>query len=227
MSAKLGIVTIGQSPRDDVVPQMARLMGLGQEEILQAGALDGLSQPEIKACAPGPGDFHLATRLNDGSEVIVAEGKILPRMELAVKALSQKGVGIILLLCNGDFPDFAADCLVIRPQRLVNQTIAGLLDEKSRLGVMVPVPEQCGWVRESLAGVTTDIVTAVASPYAGEAELAAACAELQEAGCDLAVLYCMGFSREMGGKVRGLVSMPVLVSNTLVARVIGELAGGA
>ena len=227
MTAKLGIVTIGQAPRDDVVPQMARLMGLGQGDILQAGALDGLGPAGINEYAPGPGDFHLATRLNDGSEVIVAEEKILPRVELAVKSLSQKGVGLILLLCNGEFPDFAADGLVIQPQRLVNQTIAGLLDRRSRLGVMVPVPEQCGWVRRSLAGITNDIVTVVASPYAAGTELAEACGKIEEAGCDLAVLYCMGFSRDIGEKVRGLVSMPVLVSGTLVARVIGELAGSA
>ena len=227
MSAKLGIVTIGQSPRDDVVPQMARLMGLLPEEISQAGALDGLSPDEVVDYAPGPGDFHLATRLNDGSEVIVAEEKILQRMEMAVRSLSQKGAGLILLLCNGEFPDFPADGLVIQPQRLVNSTLDGLLDGKSRLGVIVPVPEQCEWVRQGLKHITPHIETAVASPYAGEAELGKACARMEAAGCDLAVLYCMGFSQALGDKVRARVSMPVLVSSSLIARVIGELAGGA
>lgn len=225
--ARIGIITIGQSPRVDVVPELAPLMGLEETDILEMGALDGLSPQEVEAYKPGPDDFHLATRMQDGSEVIVAKEKILPRMARAVKKMSGRGVSLILLLCNGTFPRFETDCLIIEPNKLVNQVLAGLIDPSHRLGVMLPVAEQCDWARESFASITPQITTAVASPYSDQAELDKACAKLESAGCDLVVLYCMGFNPRLGAKVRNRVSMPVLVSSTLTARVIGELAGGA
>jgi protein AroM len=42
MNKKIGIITIGQSPRTDVVPEMSALFGEGVE-VLECGALDGLS----------------------------------------------------------------------------------------------------------------------------------------------------------------------------------------
>src|SRR2546426_2515839 len=39
MTRTVGMVTIGQSPRVDVVPEMAKLMG--SAEIIERGALDG------------------------------------------------------------------------------------------------------------------------------------------------------------------------------------------
>ena len=41
----IGALTIGQSPRTDVIPEIQEF--LGGAEILQAGALDGLSRAEI------------------------------------------------------------------------------------------------------------------------------------------------------------------------------------
>ena len=42
MKRKLGVITIGQSPRDDVIPEMVEFIGK-DIEVLQAGALDGLT----------------------------------------------------------------------------------------------------------------------------------------------------------------------------------------
>ena len=47
----IGLVTIGQSPRSDVVPDMAAILGPAVE-IREAGALDGLARSEIDALAP-------------------------------------------------------------------------------------------------------------------------------------------------------------------------------
>ncbi|NCB17973.1 MAG: hypothetical protein EOM65_17595 [Synergistales bacterium] len=56
----IGTVTIGQSPRTDVIPDIASILG-PDVEIREAGALDGLSRDEIAAFCPGkrrlcPGD---------------------------------------------------------------------------------------------------------------------------------------------------------------------------
>ena len=62
---KVGAITIGQSPRTDVVQELFPLMG-EQVELIQAGALDGLTREDIQAFAPGPEDYTLISRLRDG-----------------------------------------------------------------------------------------------------------------------------------------------------------------
>ena len=58
----------------------------------------------------------------------------------------------------------------------------------------------------------------------GAESLEKACEQFRDAGCDLIVLYCIGFNQKLGGRVRTLCNRPVLVSSTMVARFIGELA---
>ena len=51
LKMKVGAITIGQSPRADVVQELLPLMG-EQVELIQAGALDGLTREDIQAFAP-------------------------------------------------------------------------------------------------------------------------------------------------------------------------------
>ena len=74
--AAIGLVTIGQSPRSDVVPDMATILGPGVE-IREAGALDGLARSEIDALAPTGDDEILVTRLRDGSSVFLGKPKFV------------------------------------------------------------------------------------------------------------------------------------------------------
>ena len=53
MQQKIGMITVGQSPRDDIVPAMSRILGPGIE-ILQKGALDG-GGGQGEDSFPGPG----------------------------------------------------------------------------------------------------------------------------------------------------------------------------
>ena len=68
---KVGLITVGQSPRSDVVPDMAAILG-GDVEILEAGALDGLSREQIARLAPEGDDEIIVTRLADGAPVSAA-----------------------------------------------------------------------------------------------------------------------------------------------------------
>ena len=76
---KLGLITIGQSPRTDVTPDLAPIFG-PDIQLCQAGALDGMTAQEIAAFAPEEGDYVLISRLRDGSSAVFAEKHILPRL---------------------------------------------------------------------------------------------------------------------------------------------------
>ena len=48
---KIGAITVGQSPRVDLIPEIQPILG-DSVEIIQAGALDGLSKEEISKFGP-------------------------------------------------------------------------------------------------------------------------------------------------------------------------------
>ena len=66
---KIGAITIGQSPRVDLMPDMEKIF-MDSIEVIQMGGLDGLTKEEIETFTPqGPDDHVLVSRLRDGSSV--------------------------------------------------------------------------------------------------------------------------------------------------------------
>ena len=220
--AAIGLVTIGQSPRVDVVPDMAAILGPGVE-IREAGALDGLARGEIDALAPTGDDEILVTRLRDGTSVFLGKPKIVPLVEARIAALEGDGATLTALLCTGAFPRLRASRPLIQPQPL----LLGLLRATSwpgRLGVLTPsvrhVPQtQARWRRDGF-----DAVVAPLSPYE-EADAAAvqrAARAMTNGGAGLIVMDCMGFRRKTRDELRALTGVPVLLANLLLARVLAE-----
>ncbi|NIN92809.1 hypothetical protein GTO36_07485, partial [bacterium] len=71
-SVKVGLLTIGQSPREDVVPEMNPFF-LPQIKILEKGLLDDLSPEEIRRLKPKKGETPLITRLRKGGSVQLSQ----------------------------------------------------------------------------------------------------------------------------------------------------------
>jgi protein AroM len=222
MNKKVGIITIGQSPRTDVVPEMAAFFGEGVE-VLERGALDGLTLEQVREYAPEAGMIHLCTCMRDGSEVVVAKEKLLPRIQEAIDDLNREEVALILLLCVGEFPQFRSTCLVVEPQKIVDHCVEGLIGTSHRLGIVIPIAEQEDWVLETFSKMAASITVTVASPYAGQNDLLTAAETLKKAACDLIVMYCMGFNRQSTRPIREITAKPVIVSSAIVARTVAEL----
>jgi len=81
-------LTIGQSPRPDVVPEILGMLGdaAADVETVEAGALDGLSRQEVRAGAPRDGEMPLVSRLRSGevSEPVKLELNTGPGMDAAL-----------------------------------------------------------------------------------------------------------------------------------------------
>ena len=79
MNKKIGAITIGQSPRNDLIPEIESY--LGGAEILQMGSLDGLDKSEIQKLAPDTDDTVLVSKLRDNSWAVMGERKIIPLLQ--------------------------------------------------------------------------------------------------------------------------------------------------
>jgi protein AroM len=159
----VGLITIGQSPRDDVVGEMRSILGT-KIKVAQRGALDGLGSVEIAKLKPGKNDFPLITRLRDGSSVVVGEKAILPLLQKRVGELEKSGVTAIGLLCTDEFVELKSGGLLLRPYYILMHAVAAVV-ESGTLGVFVPLPEQRRDARAKWERTGLNVVIEALNPY--------------------------------------------------------------
>ena len=222
---RLGLITVGQAPRSDVVPDMAEILG-ADIDIVEGGALDGLTREQIARLAPEGDDEILVTRMADAASVFVGKSKMIPLVEARIAALESKGVALNVLLCTGEFPKLAAKRPLLEPQQL----LLGLLRAMTfpgRLGVLTPSERHVSQTAERWRRSGFDAVVAPLSPYEEDdaAAVKRASDTLRAGGAGLVVMDCIGFRRKTRDEVAHLVGAPALVANLLVARVAAELLG--
>lgn len=218
---KIGLITLGQSPRDDILPDMRMILG-DEFEILEAGALDDYTFEDVERLPVGEGDQILVTRMRDGREVRVTKNFIVPLIQRRISELEDE-VEIILLLCTGRFPDFKSRALIVTPSEIVRGAVNAAI-RRGRLGVVYPAREQTAhaqreWGREGL-----EVYADAASPYGPEEEIIALADRLAGENLDLILLNCMGFGHRTKLLIRERTGRPVIQANTLVARVLREIA---
>ena len=219
---KIGVVTIGQSPRDDIIPEIREILGSGVE-IIEVGALDGLSLEEVKDFYPEPTDFTLVTRMKDGTEVKVAEKYIIPRLNNCISGLEAKDAEILMLLCTGEFQGIKSKRILLRPDRLLGNIGKGIL-EKGRLGVIVPSLDQISDVKKKWERNNLYVVADAVSPYTGtKKEIIDIAHKVKNFNPELIVLDCIGFNRETREIFREVTKKPVLLPRTILARIAREI----
>lgn len=221
---KIGAITIGQAPREDVTCDVLPLLGEGVT-LLQAGGLDGLSAEEIAQFKPEPGDYVLISKLLDGTSVVFAERYILPRLQSCIERLEGQGAQLILFFCTGRFPDcFKSRVPLIFPYQLLNAVVP-LLTPSSSIGVITPTPEQVPQAGEKWEKLVRNVKVLAASPYGPREELLKAAEQMGREPVDLIVLDCIGYNAAMKKEVETLSKKPVILSRTLLARIAGEMTG--
>lgn len=218
---RLGVVTIGQAPRVDLTPEIRSILGEGTQ-IIERGALDGLSFKEVEAFYPERGDEVLVTRMTDGASVTVAERYVYPRLKAQVEGLVSAGVNIILVACTGEFPPFASSALIVYPQRILYHVVVSLA-QGLKLGVLIPDELQVLSAERRWSPTAREVVAEAASPYVGIKGVESAADSLLTSGVDIVVMDCMGYTAEMKELVYERVRKPVILARSISAKVVSEL----
>ena len=217
---KVGMVTVGQSPRNDVISEIRGI--LGELEIVERGCLDELTREQIESLKPKAGEPFLITLLRDGSPVQVSREKAISLLQQRIKELENEDVTLIVLLCTGDFPDFRSKKLIIKPGKLIHNIIQGMLTKENKLGVIIPSSEQIKQTKKKW--IDMNPVVAVASPYENPEEIEEAAKILQTENVDLTVVDCIGYTRQMKQKVKKITGKSVILPRTILARVSREMS---
>jgi protein AroM len=201
---------------------MKKMLG-AKVELIEKGALDGLTRKEIEKLAPTAGDYILVTRLRDGTSVKVAERRIFPRFQKCIEELEAMSVDLTVLLCTGEFPEIRTKKLLIRPDELISDIVWGILKHDGKLGVVVPEKEQIPLLKRKWKKKGVTLVMAAANPYGEIKASEEAATFLAEENVDLIVLDCIGFTPKNKELFRRLTGKPVILPQTILGRILKEL----
>jgi protein AroM len=144
----------------------------------------------------------------------------------ALAGLEAAGSDVILLLCTGTFEGLECQrAWLVEPDHIIPGMVSGLI-ERRRLGVLVPIAGQIESESGKWRGLARPPLFAAASPYeAATGRVAAAGAALKAEGAEAILLDCIGFTERHRGALRPL-GLPVILSNAVVAKAVGELFAG-
>jgi protein AroM len=218
MLTHVTFVTIGQTPRTDLVPEIVSRLPSGTA-VRELGALDGLSASDVAALAPRPKEARLVTRLADGSQAVVAKPWMQARLQDLLDRQPRDPSTVTVLLCTGEFPGLKGPGIFLDAQHLVDHGVAALCDGLASVGLLLPLAEQAEdfhW-KPAFGQV---LRVAHASPYEGE-RFEEAASGLSD--CDVVVMHCMGYTEEQRRRVAAASGRPVLLARRLVASALAQL----
>lgn len=223
MKPTIGLVTIGQSPRVDLTPDLEELWQ-SRYTLLERGALDDLSPEAIAELAPAEDETVLVSRLREGGCARIAEERLIPLVQEAITQVGRQA-SAVFLLCTGEFPPIASSVPLFEPDRLLRNAVRGIIRPGQTLGVIVPeADQQEDIIRRWAKYIDNPVITDFGSPYASDTELLERAAErLSQQNVDLIVLDCLGYSQKMKALVKAITGCPVIIPRTLVGRLIEEV----
>jgi protein AroM len=217
---KIGMLTIGQSPRDDILPGLKEILGRGVE-IVEVGALDGKTMEDVNKIPLKVEDYILVSRMKDGKEIKITKKYILPLMQEKLDLLESQGIRLTVIMCTGRFPKFQSKGLVVTPMEILKGVLEGCLKE-GRLGVVYPTAEQIKMGETEWSRPGVKVYADTVSPYE-PIDVEDLCDRLAKQNLDLILLNCFGFPTELRRKIVAKTGKPVIQANTMVAHVLAEL----
>lgn len=218
MATSIGFITIGQTPRNDILPEILPLLPLDLEW-QEYGLMNGLSSAEIAAGAPVGVEERLVSRMRDGSEVTVGKRWLLRRLQALLETVDDGRHRALVLLCTGDFGGLSAKTLLIEAQGVLDGLTNALAEGRRSVGIIVPLLEQCPeFAAKPLKASAVSV--AHASPYRDDS-LRDAAADL--AGADLVVMHCLGYTEAMRTTVAEVTGRPVLLARRALAGAVAQV----
>ncbi len=215
VAQRVAFVTIGQSPRDDVVPEILRSLD-GPIESLEYGILDGVSREGLCQASPGPDDPALLTRLRDGRDVVLSMDWTSQRIREVYRDVAASEIDLVVLMSTILGDSVAPAGATVYCDRVIDRAVAGLIQAGQRVGIVLSLRGQDVQIPRGNGAVDWGPV-AIARPGEGKA-LATALKKLDD--CDIILLHSVSYSEADGEAAKKISGKPVVLARHLVINAI-------
>lgn len=198
---KIGFVTLGTTPREDLEQVIAN-NDYKKFEII--GALDGLTQIEIENLTDTLGDAPLFVRTNFGSYEIQRD-TLIPYIETAANELHRKGYNATVLLCSGAFPAFSAKIPVVLPTE-ITEMLVKMMNQAPVL-VCVPIENQIPFAQQKWNKTGLEVIVHSFNPLETTTKEIQEC--IEKSGARQVVLDCISYHSELHLELQRLSEFPI------------------
>lgn len=220
---KIGVVTIGQSPRLDITSDLKQHLPTNVK-LIEAGVLDGLSREYVEEkMHPSEGDIAYVSKMADGHQVKLAKSKIIPILQRRITELEEKGANLIVILCTGDFPNFKAKVPIIYAGEVLKGLFSGF-KYGGNVGILVPLAEQIKYTHEKWKSCFENLTVFHVSPYTStKNDFSAVAKKFKDSGARLIIMDCMGYTYDQKSILKSCANLPVISSRSALIRFLNEL----
>ncbi len=207
-------LTIGRAPRQDMVPEIAALIGLPLD-VHEVGILDDLSRRLIDDLTANDGEPALVTYLTANIRVRLSRESVAARLNAILARIRPTEYDLVVVLATGFPTEITARGNVLNAQHAVESALLSLLPPGRTIGVIHPLATQLSPGFPDLPSLKS------LHAKAGEGEtdaLLGALLELSEA--DAILLSSMSYGEEDYRTLARVTQKPVLLARRILAGAI-------
>lgn len=215
---RVAFVTLGQSPRTDLVPQIINSIEVPIKTI-EYGLLDNLDHDYIASITPEPGKPAFLTHLRDGSQVELATAWAYRRFRKIYEEIRHHGADLVVLMSTTCGHDFRPGGATIISDNVVDRLINLMAGADLTLGVVVPTQGLLIGL-DVLGGPWPARVIVRAARHGDLKALALAIDEMST--CDVIVLHSMGYSDKDRTFVQRRSGKPTIINRRIIANAIRD-----
>ena len=230
---RIGLLTIGQTPRPDLVDATRHLHG--HAHFVVRGALDSLSDHQVDALVRRSKDeaasYPLVTTLRSGRRIEIEESALIPLLQEQLAILEADDVRATLLLCAGPFNALRGTQLLLKPFDLTRRIVQA--SGVKQVGVIVPTRAQESPAQQkySSTGLDTVVVSLETCNAPGEpiaSQVHDALRSVVEDGRlpELVVMDYVGYPSEELSKIRDELGVPFLDSGAVAIAALESILAG-
>ncbi|OON39563.1 hypothetical protein BTJ39_12970 [Izhakiella australiensis] len=223
MTQQLITLGLGAEPASDIHPLL--LEYLPEISIRHVSLLDGLSESAIEQrYAAAESEPVICVRVNVSRLAVLSAKKITHLLQEKITTLEDEGAETILLLCHSyPLKLVTRQAIVLEPDRVLPPLVKAIVDGH-QVGIVISDELRLEHQQSKWRRLNKRPCFAVANPWQDdEGVLADAALLLQEQGADVVVLDCLGYHQQHRDFLQKLLGIPVLLTNTLVAKLAAEL----
>jgi len=204
-------ITLGRSPRNDIMPEMLSLLDL-EIDVIQVGVLDKLSQDEIDGLLAQEGEDSLSTYLSENIRVVLSKSGVRKRVEAILSAIAPNSCELVVLLSTGLLRDFQCPCPMMNAQRAVETAIVSLSSHNQTIGLIHPLQRQ---VDEIDIPVLNKYNVSASHALEGDRDSLAR-AVMEVADSDVIVLHSVSYTEADRDIVAQTSRKPVLLARRII-----------
>lgn len=216
-------LTIGQSPRPDILDEMMRLLPQNSRmHLKERGILDGLSEAELHAAIVPGGESFYVTLLRDGTRVKISTLILERLLHETLETLEPYKGDLAVLLCTGEFPHMESAIPFFRGSEIIKKHVSRVYRGK-KIAIVVPDAGQNNSFSQRWEAIGIKHTMYNCLPYSETIQSRKLCAELRESDVDFIVLDCIGFTVNMANCFRKQTGKRVLLPREMICEFLGTV----